>query len=160
MGYCKLYFDVWSALTPILSLRFTRSSCSITRLGQFIAGAFFWIGRIDVYYLSEDVSVFGLQLDLVPSYFIKDILVHEAHRHPYMERLAQMYVMKAQHRSTFVTEAGAAWRQLILLAYMPWLSKYRVFGEERREQALEALRKRDKLKNEESDVKNDDEKGE
>ena len=66
-----------------------------------------------------------------------------------MERLAQMYVMKARHRNTFVTEAGAAWRQLILLAFMPWLAKYRVFGKERHEQALEALRKRNKLGKEE-----------
>lgn len=131
----------------------------LTRLGQFIGGAFFWIGRTDVFFLTEDVALFGVQLDLVPADYIKDILAHEAHRHPYKERLAQMYVMKARHRDLFVTEAGGAWRQLILLAFMPWLAKYRVFGTERREQALEAFRKRNKIKKKEGEEE-DDGKGE
>eukprot|EP00977_Amphora_coffeiformis_P027562 scaffold34621_cov166-Amphora_coffeaeformis.AAC.5 len=69
---------------------------------------------------------------------------------------SNLYVMEGQHRDIFLTGAGAAWQQLIL----PWLSKYRVFGVERREQALEAIRKREKLKKEEDDVNSDDGNGE
>lgn len=96
--------------------------------------------------MTEDVSLAGIGLDMVPTYFLKDILMREAHRHPYMERLAQMYLLKARFPHTFVSRAGTAWRHLILLAFMPWLARYRVFGEQRRGQALEALRKRDKRK--------------
>lgn len=125
----------------------------LTRLGQFLGGAAFWIGRIDVPFLADDISLIGVKLDLVPTYFIKDILVHESHRHPYMERLARLYVMKARHGDAFVSRAGAAWRQLILLAFMPWIARYRVSGHERAEQALEAIQKRNKLKEEEANEK-------
>ena len=121
-------------------------------MGQFLGGAFFWIGRIDVPFLADDVSLVGIALDMVPTYFTKDLLVHESHHHPYMERLAQMYVMKARHGDAFVTRVGAAWRQLILLAFMPWVARYRVFSHERKQQALEALRKRKKLAETEDNV--------
>lgn len=117
---------------------------SLTRLGQFLGGAFFWIGRIDVPFLADDISLAGVALDMVPLYFVKDILVHEAHHHPYMERLAQMYVMKARYRNTFVSRAGTVWRQLVLLAFLPWMARCRVFGSERRKQALETLEKQNK----------------
>lgn len=99
-------------------------------------------------FLQDDVSLAGVKLDLVPTYYIKDILVHEAHRHPYMERLAQMYLMKIRHKEAFLTEAGNAWRQLILLAYMPWMARYRVFRAERESQSLKALAKRNKQNHE------------
>lgn len=111
-----------------------------------MGGALFWIGRIDVPFLADNVSIAGMQIDMVPAYYLKDILVHEAHRHPYMERLGQMYLMKMRYRDTFLTEAGNAWRQLIILAFMPWMARYRVFSDERKRQSLEALRRRNKQK--------------
>ena len=124
---------------------------SLTRLGQFLGGALFWIGRIDVPFLDEHVSLAGITLDMVPTYFVKDILVHESHKHPYMERLARLYIMKVHHGDAFVTRAGAAWRQLILLAFMPWVARYHVTKSERRQEALDAFRRRKKLKEEEAE---------
>lgn len=115
----------------------------------------FWIGRTDVPFLADDVSLMGINLDMVPTYYFKDILVKEAHRHPYMERLAQMYLMKIRHRDSFVSRAGTAWRQLVLLAFMPWMARFRVFGDQRQEQALEALRKRKRQREEGEDVVDD-----
>ena len=138
---------VWVVgVSPLSPNGIAGSRCRITRLGQFLGGAFFWIGRIDVPFLSDDIKLVGVALDMVPTYFVKDILVHEAHRHPYMERLALLYMMKAHHRDAFVTRVGAAWRQLIVLAFAPWVARYRVFGSERREQAMQALKKRNKIK--------------
>lgn len=88
------------------------------------------MGRIDVNFLSEDVNFLGYSFDYVPSSFVKDLLVHEAHRHPYMERLAQMYLMKLKHPDSFGTPAGAAWRQLAVVALFPWMTQFRVLQSE------------------------------
>ena len=86
--------------------------------------------------------MFGYQFDYVPINFIKELLVHEAHRHPYLERLAQMYLLKLRYKDFAASPGAAAWRQLCIVAFFPWLAKNRVFNEERLAAAAAALAER------------------
>jgi hypothetical protein len=101
-------------------------------------GPAFWVGRIDVPFLSEDVSLLGYAFDYVPINFAKELLVHEAHRHPFIERLGAMYLMRVRH-GNFGSDAGGCWRQLFVVSLMPWLLRRRVFHEQR---AMDSMRDR------------------
>lgn len=118
------------------------------RLTQFLLAAAFWIGRIDVPFLADNVGLLGYKFDYVPMFYIQDILVHEAHRHPYIERLGAMYLMRLA-RKDFVSKANNAWRQLFLLSLMPWLMRYRVHGKNRVEDSVSDQQNEAKFSNDE-----------
>lgn len=50
--------------------------------------------------------------------------------------------MKLEHGSSFCSDAGAVWRQLFVLALMPWMRKNRVLNEARLSASMKALSKR------------------
>jgi len=50
--------------------------------------------------------------------------------------------MKLHYKHFGANPAAAAWRQLLVVAYFPWLAKHRVFNEERLEEARAALAQR------------------
>jgi hypothetical protein len=103
------------------------------RLCQFLLGAAFWIGRIDAPFLAEGVNLAGYRFDKIPLYYRTFLLAHEAHNHPYMERLGAMYLMRLRqnndkhHQCSDSPVSGAHWRILLVAALMPWLMKYKVF---------------------------------
>lgn len=111
-------------LDHVVSLRLG-GGVLVSRLCQFLLAAAFWIGRIDSTFLNEDVQVVGYRFDNVPIYYRTELLMHEAHRHPFIERLSAMYLMRLKHGDYFASNAGAAWRHLFVLTLMPWLLKHR-----------------------------------
>jgi hypothetical protein len=66
---------------------------------------------------------------MYPHTFRKAILAAEAHRHPYIERLGMMYLMKLKHGDKFGKRSSSTWRLLFVFALMPWLQKYRIHHE-------------------------------
>lgn len=95
------------------------------RLCQILLAAAFWIGRVDTPFLATGVEVFGYKFDTVSQFYVADTMMHEAHRHPFMERLSSMYLMRLKYGENFGSDAGAAWRNLFVLSLMPWLLKHR-----------------------------------
>ena len=92
--------------------------------------AIFYIGRIDTPFLANEVDKFDFlsnaaYLDRAPVYYRKDLLLHEAHRHPYIERLGALFLLKLNYGKKFGTRGGSAWRLLYVMTLMPWLKKYR-----------------------------------
>lgn len=99
----------------------------IGRTVKLILVAIFYIGRIDTPMLAPGVGwLFNrIPIDTFPIAFRQDILIHEAHRHPYIERVGMILLLKLHNGSNFGCRACALWRILFVRALMPWLRKYR-----------------------------------
>ena len=82
-----------------------------------------YLGRVDEAFVSPGVNV--IWYDNYPNTFTSDLLIHEAHRHPYIERLGLIYLLKIHHGDAFASRAGCRWRLLFTLALCPWLHRYR-----------------------------------
>jgi len=101
-----------------LSIYFT-----IVRLAKVILIGLLYIGRIDTPLFAPEIPVAA---DPTPFVFVKDILAHEAHRHPLLSLMGTFYVMKLTYKDEFVNRAGSAWRLIFVYALFPWLSTYRI----------------------------------
>jgi hypothetical protein len=100
------------------------------RICKLLITAALYVGRIDTPLLAPGVGRLGvLELDGYPVIFVKDILSHEAHRHPYLELMGVMYLMKLRYGEHFGNRAGSTWRLIFVYALMPWLNKYRILRE-------------------------------
>lgn len=103
----------------------------LIRMLTLVFTAFLYVARVDIPFLSDSADeIGGYVIDRWPFVFRKDMLQHEAHRHPYIERIGVMYMMKLRHGERFGNEANSSWRLLFVYAMFPWLRKYRVRGED------------------------------
>jgi hypothetical protein len=85
------------------------------------------LGMIDRPFLAKGIGKLGkMSLDSLPTIHTTDILIHEAHRHPYIEMLGLVYLMKFRYAENFCHRAGSTWRLILIYALMPWLHKYRI----------------------------------
>ena len=96
------------------------------RAAKILLIAILYLARVDTPLFAPGVGHIGpVELDSSSTAFRKDLLMHEAHRHPLIERFGLLCLLKLHHGSGFATRAGSAWRLLFVLALMPWLRKYR-----------------------------------
>jgi len=100
---------------------------ALLRMAKLLVIACAYIGRIDRPFLAKGVGEIGKsEIDSYPAVHTKDILIQEAHRHPFLELLGAMYMMKLRYADHFGKTAGSCWRLLFIYALFPWLSQYRV----------------------------------
>ena len=101
-GPSNVHNVLWEASWIALSVLFVA-----VRAVKLTIVAALQIGRIDVPFLAEGVGeICGVKLDRFPDIFRQDILAHEAHNHPYIQRLSKIYLLKIRHGSDFANDAG------------------------------------------------------
>ena len=121
-GAANVMFTVLEVWNIALTLGFV-----LIRSIKLILVSILYIARIDTPFLATGVGRFGpLELDSVSIAFEKDLLIHEAHRHMFIERFGLLCLLKLHAGNDFGTRAGSSWRLLYVLITMPWLRKYRV----------------------------------
>ena len=99
----------------------------VARTLKFFFVSIWFIPRLDTPFLAEgNGRIGGTEIDRYPQVFRKDLLMHEAHRHPYIERLGLMFLLKLQLGDRFGRAAHSRWRLLLTLSLMPWMRRYRV----------------------------------
>lgn len=103
------------------------SGIMLMRTAKLLLVTACYLGRLDTPLLADGVGFIGpIQLDSYPYSFRKDLLQHEAHRHPYIERLSTLFMMKLCYGKDFGHRANSCWRVLFVLCLMPWMRKYRL----------------------------------
>eukprot|EP00547_Thalassionema_nitzschioides_P005901 CAMPEP_0194201652 /NCGR_PEP_ID=MMETSP0156-20130528/1868_1 /TAXON_ID=33649 /ORGANISM="Thalassionema nitzschioides, Strain L26-B" /LENGTH=943 /DNA_ID=CAMNT_0038926899 /DNA_START=232 /DNA_END=3060 /DNA_ORIENTATION=+ len=119
----------------------------IGRSVKLISIACLHIGRIDTLFLADNVNLLfrpGPLIDTYANAFGCDMLIHEAHRHPFLERLGVFYLLKIANGDAFISRPGSCWRLIFSLALLPWLKRYR--------QGLENNNPEEKIGNSESTI--------
>jgi len=115
-------------------LNFAISTATVLiRMGKLILLACLYVGRIDTPFVADKVGEYGngiIKLEGYNQWFVADLLAVEAHRHPYIETLGKIYLMKLKHGRKFMNSTGGKWRELFVIAMMPWLHKYRTKAKE------------------------------
>lgn len=102
----------------------------VLRFIKIILVTFSYIGRFDTPLLSEEANNAGcFYVDTYPLILRSCLLGMDAHRHPYLERLGLLYMMKLKFGNQFGRRSGSMWRLLFVFALMPWLRKFRVSDE-------------------------------
>jgi len=129
------FYQTYPTLTRLVdvSLEFWNLALTImymvVRLSQLIIIGILYIGRIDTPLVAQGAGDIGpIHLDANSEYFKLDLLQHEAHRHPYIERLGLMYLMKLRHGQKFGNRINTYWRMTFVLLLMPWLQNYRTWA--------------------------------
>ncbi|KAI2490939.1 hypothetical protein MHU86_23627 [Fragilaria crotonensis] len=108
------------------SLGLTVGTMVVRMFKLFLISALY-IGRLDTPLFAPGVGMIGpISVDGHPVQFRKGLILHDAHRHPYMERLGVIYLLKLKYGEHFANRAGGQWRLIFVMALMPWLRKYRV----------------------------------
>mmetsp|Transcript_7578 Transcript_7578/g.10107 ORF Transcript_7578/g.10107 Transcript_7578/m.10107 type:complete len:1103 (-) Transcript_7578:474-3782(-) len=118
------------------------------------------VGRIDRPFFGSAVGTMGgFSLDKFPLIYRKDILLADAHRHPYIERLGLIYMMKLKLGERFAKKSGSMWRLLFVFSLMPWLRRYRITNDAYIPEAvlMEQLGLKRDIEKEEASEKNDKE---
>lgn len=103
----------------------------LIRMIKLLITSALYVGRIDAFFLAPGVGELKIgklnfRLDNYPHIFLKDILSNEAHRHPYIELLGCMYLLKLRYGDHFGNRGGSTWRLLFVYSLMPWMHKYRI----------------------------------
>ena len=102
---------------------------AFTRVAKILVVTLLYISRVDTNLLSIDLNVGPLQ-DQYPKYFRQQLLLHESHKHPWLEVLGKLYLMKFRYRENFVSSAGYSYRLIFALSILPNLRKYRLQNRE------------------------------
>ena len=119
-------FRRWFVLQEVWNIALSAGFVFTRVLKISIISAFF-VARIDTPFLADGVGRVGpVDLDGIELCFRKDLLLHEAHRHAYIERFGLLCLLKLKCGDTFGRRANSNWRVLFVMALMPWLRKYRV----------------------------------
>lgn len=136
--YCAAYYRMETMKDNFMNLVLecwnlgVSSGFMLVRACQLFFLTACYLGRLDTPMLADGVGVFNLgivknvALDSYPIAFRKDLLSHDAHRHPMIERLGTMYMMKMRYGNDFGRRSGSCWRVLFVLCLMPWMRKYRL----------------------------------
>ena len=108
-----IFFEAWNFVNALITV--------IKRIALVFLQAFAFLNRIDIPFIHPDIGN-----DAVADNFRKEVLVHEAHSHPYIDRLCGIYLRRLRDGPLFGSRVGQVWRSAFVIGLCPWLIKYRV----------------------------------